>query len=223
MDSGQPSKSGKNKKKFQGGGPGLSGQSAGPAAQGQQLQPKAKQGGKYKQKQLQKQQQLVQQQQQLQTQEEGTQILLPSTGDAPLEESLASVKLDEGTSSASTRQVLLRPKAHGVAGQAVRLEVNYLAVALDKLPPKAYHYDVDIQKPASRKWQRACFARFCAEKLPNVLVAFDGNKNAYTVKPLDEGRFGGGVEVAVTLDNRERRFTVRVKLANEVDLRCLKR
>lgn len=227
MDSGQPSKGGKNKKKFQGGGSGPSGQSAGSAPQGQQLQPKTKQGqggggGKYKQKQLQKQQQLVQQQQQLQIQEEGTQILLPSTGDAPLEESLASVKLDEGTTSASTRHVLLRPKAHGVAGQAVRLEVNYLAVALDKLPPKAYHYDVDIQKPASRKWQRACFARFCAEKLPNALVAFDGNKNAYTVKPLDEGRFGGGVEVAVTLDNRERRFTVSVKLANVVDLRCLK-
>lgn len=229
MDSGQSTKGGKNKKKFQGGGPGPSGQPARPAGQGQPQQQKAAKqgqgggGGKYKQKQLQKQQQLVQQQQQLQVQEEGTQILLPSTGTAaPLEETLASVKLDEGTTSASTRQVLLRPKAHGIAGQAVRLEVNYLAVGLDKLPPKAYHYDVDIQKPASRKWQRACFTRFCAEKLPNVLVAFDGNKNAYTVHPLDEGRFGHGVEVVVTLDNRERRFTLSVKLANVVDLRCLK-
>lgn len=221
MDSGQPMKGGKNKKKNQGGDPGPS---AGSAVQGQQQQKAAKQGGgggKYKQKQLLKQQQLEQQQQQQQI-EEVTEILLPSTStdNVPLEKSLASVKLDERSTS---RQVLIRPKAHGVAGTAVRLEVNYLTVALDKLPPKAYHYDVDIQKPASRKWQRACFARFCEEKLPpKQLVAFDGHKNAYTVQPLDVDRLAGGAEVVVPLDNRERRFTVSVKLANVVDLRCLK-
>lgn len=221
MDSGQPIKGGKNKKKNQGGDPG---QSAGSAVQGQQQQKAAKQGGgggKYKQKQLLKQQQLEQQQQQQQI-EEVTEILLPSTSpdNVPLEKSLASVKLDAGSTS---RQVLIRPKAHGVAGTAVRLEVNYLTVALDKLPPKAYHYDVDIQKPASRKWQRACFARFCEEKLPpKQLVAFDGHKNAYTVQPLDVDRLARGAEVVVPLDNRERRFTVSVKLANVVDLRCLK-
>uniref|UniRef100_A0A8D8BH98 Protein argonaute-2 n=2 Tax=Culex pipiens TaxID=7175 RepID=A0A8D8BH98_CULPI len=217
MESAKPKGNHRGKKKPQSGDQdvpeGTSGQTAGPPQGQQQKQQKSGQGGggKYKQKQLLKQQQ----QQDLQQQTgEGTQILLPTTSNAPtppsqpIEKSLAKVKLD-----------LVRPKNYGVAGTPVKLEVNYLALNLDKLPAKAYHYDVDIQPAASRKWQRACFSRFRAEALPNRLIAYDGHKNAYTMQPMDPM---DKVGVAVSLDNRERRFTVRMKLAKVVDLRSLK-
>lgn len=130
------------------------------------------------------------------------------------------MKIEKGSGRTNLRQVLIRSGAHGTRGRPVRLEVNYVPLLLDKLVKTAYHYDVDIQPPTSRKWQRAAFKRFEIEALAGQAIAFDGNKNAYTAKKLNLDHYKK--EVVAREDNRDRKFTITMKEAACVDMLCLK-
>lgn len=130
------------------------------------------------------------------------------------------MKIDKGSGKSALRQVLIRPGAHGKRGKITKFEVNYIPLLLDKMVSTAYHYDVDIQPMASRKWQRAAFKRFEIEALAGQPIAFDGNKNAYTAKKLNLEHYKK--EVVAREDNRDRKFTVTMKEAAVVDLQCLK-
>lgn len=130
------------------------------------------------------------------------------------------MKIDKGNGRSALRQVLIRPGAHGKRGKPIKFEVNYIPLLLEKMVSTAYHYDVDIQPMASRKWQRAAFKRFEIEALAGQPIAFDGNKNAYTAKKLKLDHYKK--EVVVREDNRDRKFTITMKEAAVVDLQCLK-
>lgn len=130
------------------------------------------------------------------------------------------MKIDKGSGKSALRQVLIRSGAHGKRGKVTKLEVNYIPLMLEKMVSTAYHYDVDIQPMASRKWQRAAFKRFEVEALAGQPIAFDGNKNAYTAKKLKLDHYKK--EVVAREDNRDRKFTVTMKEAAVVDLQCLK-
>lgn len=131
------------------------------------------------------------------------------------------MKIDKGSGKSALRQVLIRPGAHGRRGKVTKLEVNYIPLMLEKMVSTAYHYDVDIQPMASRKWQRAAFKRFEVEALAGQPIAFDGNKNAYTAKKLKLDHYKK--EVVAREDNRDRKFTITMKEAAVVDLQCLKK
>ncbi|XP_055531383.1 protein argonaute-2 isoform X2 [Wyeomyia smithii] len=122
--------------------------------------------------------------------------------------------------SSSLMQVLERPNAYGKQGTRIRLEVNYIELLVEKLTGTAYHYDVDIKPPASRKWQRAAFQAFAREVFPGFNFAFDGNKNAYSAKRVESDFYEN--EVKVKEDGRERKFTVAMKEAAVLDMSSLK-
>lgn len=130
------------------------------------------------------------------------------------------MKIDKATGRTGMRQVLIRAGAHGSRGKPIKMEVNYIPLLLDKMVSTAYHYDVDIQPMASRKWQRAAFKQFEVEALAGQPIAFDGNKNAYTAKKMKLDHYKK--EVVVREDNRDRKFTITMKEAAVVDLQCLK-
>lgn len=116
--------------------------------------------------------------------------------------------------------VLMRANAHGTRGKPIRLEVNYIQLLIDRLIPTAYHYDVDIQPPASRKWQRLAFSEFNKQVFPTYGFAFDGHKNAYAARRLKQDHYEQ--EVKVCGDGRERKFKVAMKEAAVLDMTCLK-
>lgn len=116
--------------------------------------------------------------------------------------------------------MLTRANTQGRRGAQIQVEVNYIELLLDRIIPKAYHYDVDIKPPASRKWQRFAFAEFTKQLFPNHGFAFDGNKNAYTARRLKADHHEQ--EVQVRADGRERKFTVTMKEAAVLDMSCLK-
>ena len=114
----------------------------------------------------------------------------------------------------------MRPNAHGTRGKPIKVEVNYIQLLLDRLIPTAYHYDVDIQPPASRKWQRLAFGEFTRQMFPDHGFAFDGHKNAYAARRLQSDVHEQ--EVKVRADGRDRKFKVAMKEAAVLDMSCLK-
>ncbi|XP_058065955.1 protein argonaute-2-like [Anopheles bellator] len=118
------------------------------------------------------------------------------------------------------RSVLCRSGAHGKRGKPVTLEVNFFPLLIDNLKGIAYHYDVTIEPDRPKKFYRPVFAQFCQETYPNVRFAFDGQKNAYTVHKVDDGR--AMVTFHPSDKGKEMQFKVTVKLTAIVDLGSLK-
>ncbi|XP_053689411.1 protein argonaute-2 isoform X2 [Sabethes cyaneus] len=138
-----------------------------------------------------------------------------------VEEDFSSMKIDKQKIHMSHRmQVLERANAFGTRGKPIKFEVNYIQLFVNNLINVAYHYDVEIKPPASRKWQRAAFAAFSREVFPGHNFAFDGNKNAYSAKRLKADYYEN--VVTTREDNRDRKFTVTMKEAAVVDIGCLK-
>ncbi|XP_058827785.1 protein argonaute-2 [Topomyia yanbarensis] len=136
-------------------------------------------------------------------------------------EDFSSMKIDkQKIQSSNLLQVLIRPNAYGTRGKKFSVEVNYVQLLIDRLIGSAYHYDVDIKPPASRKWQRAAFAAFASQLFKGYNFGFDGHKNAYSAKRLKADHYEQ--EVKVLEDGRERKFTVTMKEAAVVDMTCLK-
>ncbi|XP_062557974.1 protein argonaute-2 isoform X2 [Armigeres subalbatus] len=190
--------------------------------QQQQQKPQSDQGkNPYKQR---------QQQQQHPSQEQSSGLTTPSSHSsspshaAALErvaEDFCNIKIDkQKIHSSKLLPVLVRANAHGTRGKMIKVEVNYIQLFVDRLIPTAYHYDVDIQPPASRKWQRLAFSEFCREMFPNHGLAFDGHKNAYSARRLKADHYEK--EIKVRGDGRDRKFTVAMKEAAVLDMSCLK-
>lgn len=138
-----------------------------------------------------------------------------------VEEDFSKIKIDkQKIHSSALLPVLMRPNAHGTRGRAIKVEVNYIQLLLERLIPTAYHYDVDIQPAASRKWQRLAFSEFTKQMFPNHGFAFDGHKNAYAARRLQADVYEQ--EVKVRDEGRERRFKVAMKEAAVLDMTCLK-
>nr|XP_029716851.1 protein argonaute-2-like isoform X1 [Aedes albopictus] len=138
-----------------------------------------------------------------------------------VEEDFSKIKIEkQKIHSSSLLPVLMRPNAHGTRGKPIKVEVNYIQLLLDRLIPTAYHYDVDIQPPASRKWQRLAFGEFTRQMFPDHGFAFDGHKNAYAARRLQSDVHEQ--EVKVRADGRDRKFKVAMKEAAVLDMSCLK-
>lgn len=138
-----------------------------------------------------------------------------------MEEDFSKIKIDkQKIHSSQLLPVLMRANAHGIRGTPIKVEVNYIQLLLDRLISEAYHYDVDIQPAASRKWQRLAFSEFTRQMFPQHGFAFDGHKNAYAARRLPAGVYEQ--EVKVREEGRERRFKVAMKEAAVLDMTCLK-
>lgn len=138
-----------------------------------------------------------------------------------IEDDLSRIKIDkQKLSSSGLLPVLMRPNMHGTRGKPIQIEVNYIQLMLERIIPTAYHYDVDVKPPASRKWQRLAFAEFTKQMFKNHAFAYDGHKNAYTARRLKTDHHEQ--EVKVRSDGRDRKFTVAMKEAAVLDMSCLK-
>lgn len=138
-----------------------------------------------------------------------------------IEDDFNRIKIDkQKIHSSSLLPVLMRQNAHGTRGRPIQVEVNYIQLLLDGIIPTAYHYDVDIKPPASRKWQRLAFGEFSKQLFPNHAFAFDGNKTAYTARRLKADHYEQ--EIKVRSDGRDRKFTIAMKEAAVLDMKCLK-
>lgn len=113
----------------------------------------------------------------------------------------------------------------GTRGTKCILEVNYLQVLVNKLIPKAFHYDVDFDPPTPKKLLGKALDTFMQSFFRNVHFAFDGRKNFYTNRILEvngvvlDGEYVK--EVTAVLGDRSRNFKVKVKFATEVDMSVL--
>ncbi|KAM7344905.1 argonaute 2 isoform 2-T2 [Cochliomyia hominivorax] len=99
--------------------------------------------------------------------------------------------------------------ARGIIGQPGIVEVNYLKLDLERMPNEAYHYDVAITPDRPKKFLRPVFEQCRLEMFPNVICAFDGMKNCYTLQRL-ESPIERKLEVPDS-GNRMKEFTVQIK------------
>lgn len=75
-------------------------------------------------------------------------------------------------------------KGAGTVGRPIQLDVNYLALSLNKLVPNIYHYDVTIEPNMPKRFMPHVFEAFRAKNFPKMFIAFDGQKNAYAPAQL---------------------------------------
>ncbi|XP_061517134.1 protein argonaute-2 [Anopheles gambiae] len=147
-----------------------------------------------------------------------------SSGDGTLqtiEENLGAMRIaKEKIRRTDLRPVLVRRGAHGKRGKPVSVEANFFRLLLDKLKGTAYHYDVAIEPDRPKKFYRPVFAQFCRENYPGAMLAFDGQKNAYTTRKLSDKK----AKVVFQPDDggKQREYTVQVKEAAQLDLGVLK-
>lgn len=114
----------------------------------------------------------------------------------------------------------------GTRGIKCNLEVNYLQILVDKLIPKAFHYDVEFIPDIPKKMLSKALDKFMSTYFKGVHFAFDGRKNFYTNQLLKvkgvilDGSFEQ--EVEAVLGDRTKMFKVKVKFATEVDMSVLR-
>ncbi|XP_053658864.1 protein argonaute-2-like [Anopheles marshallii] len=139
----------------------------------------------------------------------------------PIEENLTQMRISkEKIRRTDLRPVLVRRGAQGTRGKKVTVEANFFRLLLDKLKGVAYHYDVAIEPDRPKKFLRAVFAQFCRENYPGVLMAYDGQKSAYTTRKITEKK----AKLMYQPDDggRAKEYTVQVKEAAQLDLAVLK-
>ncbi|KAH8296528.1 hypothetical protein KR054_007535 [Drosophila jambulina] len=126
------------------------------------------------------------------------------------------------------QQVALPPQPagsikRGTLGRPGQVAVNYLDINMEKMPAKAYHYDVKILPERPKKFFRHAFEQFRVNQLGGAIAAFDGRASCYSVDKLNTNAADG--EVTVT-DGQGRtiKYTVEIKATNdlEVDLNSLR-
>lgn len=114
----------------------------------------------------------------------------------------------------------------GTRGRKCKLEVNYLQIVVNKLIPKAIHYDVEFTPDLPKKMLPKALDKFMGTYFAGIHFAFDGRKSFYTNKLLAvkgvtlDGAFEQ--EVEAVLGDRQKMFKVKVKFATEVDMSVLK-
>lgn len=75
-------------------------------------------------------------------------------------------------------------KGAGTCGRPIKLDVNYLALNLNKLVPFVYHYDVTIEPNMPKRYMPKVFEQFRRTNFPKVFIAFDGQKSAFAPQLL---------------------------------------
>uniref|UniRef100_A0A182SWW6 Protein argonaute N-terminal domain-containing protein n=1 Tax=Anopheles maculatus TaxID=74869 RepID=A0A182SWW6_9DIPT len=139
----------------------------------------------------------------------------------PIKENIEQMRIaKEKIRRTDLRPVLVRSGAHGTRGKKVTVEANFFRLLLDKLQGVAYHYDVTIEPDRPKKFLRPVFAQFCRENYPNVPLAYDGQKSAYTTRKLAEKK--GKVVFQPDDGGRAKEYSVQMKEAAQLDLGVLK-
>ncbi|XP_052892464.1 protein argonaute-2-like [Anopheles moucheti] len=118
------------------------------------------------------------------------------------------------------RPVLVRRGAQGTGGTKVTVEANFFRLQLDQLKDVAYHYDVAIEPDRPKKFLRAVFAQFCRENYPGALMAYDGQKSAYTTRKLTDKQAKLKYQPADGGNAKE--YSVQMKEVAQLDLTVLK-
>ncbi|XP_068154960.1 protein argonaute-2 [Drosophila tropicalis] len=111
----------------------------------------------------------------------------------------------------------------GTIGTPGQVAVNYLNVDMEKMPAKAYHYDVKITPERPKKFFRDAFEQFRIAHLGNVAVAFDGRASCFSVDKLETAANGADVQVA-DRNGRTLNYNVQIKstASKQVDLNSLR-
>ena len=110
----------------------------------------------------------------------------------------------------------------GTRGEKHQVEVNYLQVLVDKLIPKAFHYDVNFEPDLPKKMLGRALEVFRVENFKTAYFAFDGRKNLYTNTMLNIGE-SFEKEVTVVDEQRSKKFKIKLQLAAEVELSVLRK
>ncbi|KAJ6640715.1 Protein argonaute-2, partial [Pseudolycoriella hygida] len=112
----------------------------------------------------------------------------------------------------------------GTKGRRVMVDVNFVALCIEKLLPTVYQYDVTIEPALPKRWLPKIFEVYRQKNFNNIFVAFDGKKIAVSPKilPVNDKI---EKETKVTDENgRERVYMVSMKEARDskIDFRSLK-
>lgn len=116
-------------------------------------------------------------------------------------------------------------KGVGTIGRKISVETNYLQIVLDKLAPKAYHYDFEADPDKPNRMMQSVFNAFRKEHFPNIVMAFDGKKNVYCATRLKiEHKLESEVVVNDEYNSRGKTFKVSFKETNDcvIDMTTLK-
>lgn len=110
--------------------------------------------------------------------------------------------------------VLIKP---GTKGRKIIVETNHLQLNLGKLK-MAVHYDVNLVPDTPKKLLREVLEAFRRKHYSNRFPAFDGRKNLYSTSMLPFGDFIADEIAVQDGQDREKKFKVEIKFANNVDL-----
>lgn len=138
-----------------------------------------------------------------------------------------SVQLSPSKSSALIESSPNGSVYEGKRGRTCIIQANYIQILVDKLIPKAFHYDVSFDPDIPKKMLPVALDRFMSEHFKSCRFAFDSRKNVYTNKLLTaDGNAleadGFMREVEAVMGDRSKKFKVKIKLATEVDMSVLK-
>ncbi|KAH8258621.1 hypothetical protein KR038_002221, partial [Drosophila bunnanda] len=111
----------------------------------------------------------------------------------------------------------------GTIGNPGQVAVNYLDINMDKMPEKAFHYDVKILPERPKKFWRLAFEQFRVNQLGGAIAAYDGRASCYSVDELNTKSSNGEVTV-FDRHGRSLQYTVEIKETCDlkVDLNSLR-
>lgn len=104
------------------------------------------------------------------------------------------------------------------------IETNYLKLIIDNLNKVAYHYDVQIEPEAPKKYLPGVFQQFVKDNFPGKSIAYDGSRNAYTPSVLNISQYNPDVAFIHPETGNTRPYKVKIQETDhpEIDLNSLK-
>lgn len=116
-------------------------------------------------------------------------------------------------------------KGVSTRGRKKTIEVNYLKLNIARLVATAYHYDIAITPDKPKRLFQKVFTKFRQTNFPNVHMAFDGQKNAYSPAVLNFCvPIQSETKVTDPEDGREKTFMVQIQevRGSAIDLSALR-
>jgi len=105
----------------------------------------------------------------------------------------------------------------GTKGTRFTVQTNHMELRIRPKSDMAYHYDVTIDPDKPKRMMRDVWEEFRRVYLPNIAIAFDDVKNAYSPTRFNDQ----GGEVIVSEDGRDKKYSVIIKAAATVNLSAL--
>lgn len=104
------------------------------------------------------------------------------------------------------------------------IETNYLKLIIDKLNKVAYHYDVQIEPEAPKKYLPKVFQQFADENFHGIPIAYDGSRNAYAPFVLNISEYNPDVAFIHPETGNTRPYRVKIQETDhpEIDLSSLR-